>query len=451
VGIPRALLENDGPSSPKVSDYLVGSQLDEAIAAGHDLSISWPFMEAQIADWTQAEAIWKHVLFKTLGLRRTQMESPVLLSIFPGNSRSTCESICQMFFERFNVAGFSILERPTAQIYAANALHGVVVDIGSRYTDVTPIYDGSPLHYARTSTPLGVYHCIEYLAAVLRSNNSIVNVLSPPESPLSPEKLHETFVDLARHIYRKGLIKAPAVSGSAATTGEVEDDGVTDIASILVAGKERAVIEANIKKRANQKASPAEQAKLREIEALDLVTVEFDGKELTIGKERHRFCDPLFDPRALRNLPGLQPSGDDKPLLSVSEVAGHALAKTEVDQRQYMLGSPHAAGGVLFTGEVTNHVKGLGAFFTVLLSRYIISNPEQQVLNEVQPKSIRVLKIPEYFSEYREKGDGYAAFLGGSIVAKVTFHDNQGKNFVSKAEYTEKGPRAVIEMSPSLL
>lgn len=40
-------------------------------------------------------------------------------------------------------------------------------------------------------------------------------------------------------------------------------------------------------------------------------------------------------------------------------------------------------------------------------------------MNEFQPKSIRILKIPDYFSEYRERGDGHAAFLGGSIVAKV--------------------------------
>ena len=40
-------------------------------------------------------------------------------------------------------------------------------------------------------------------------------------------------------------------------------------------------------------------------------------------------------------------------------------------------------------------------------------------MNEVQPKSIRTLKIPEFYSEYREKGEGYAAFLGSSIVAKV--------------------------------
>jgi actin-related protein 9 len=31
---------------------------------------------------------------------------------------------------------------------------------------------------------------------------------------------------------------------------------------------------------------------------------------------------------------------------------------------------------------------------------------------------------------------------------KVTFHD--GKNFISKTDYAEKGPKAVLEMSASL-
>ena len=62
---------------------------------------------------------------------------------------------------------------------------------------------------------------------------------------------------------------------------------------------------------------------------------------------------------------------------------------------------------------------GTGPFFTVLLGRYIVQNPEQHIMNEVQPKSIRNLKIPDFYSEYRERGEGYAAFLGSSIVAKV--------------------------------
>ena len=119
---------------------------------------------------------------------------------------------------------------------------------------------------------------------------------------------------------------------------------------------------------------------------------------------------------------------------------------------------------------------GMGPFFAVLLGRYIVQNPEQHLTNEVQPKSIRTLKIPDFYSEYREKGEGYAAFLGSSIIAKVgfvcellepmfflmmavlrflpskvTFHESQNKSFVNKAEYGENGPSAIIGMSPALL
>lgn len=117
----------------------------------------------------------------------------------------------------------------------------------------------------------------------------------------------------------------------------------------------------------------------------------------------------------------------------------------------------------------------MGQFFAVLLGRYIVQNPEQHLMNEIQPKSIRTLKIPDFYSEYRDKGEGYAAFLGSSIIAKVgpsanhlsrcfsdaplcfaffpkvTFHESQNKSFVSKAEYGENGPSAIIGMSPGLL
>ena len=312
----------------------------------------------------------KYALFTTLGLRRTQMESPVQLSIFPGLPRSSCEHICQMFFERFNVAGFSILERPMAQMYACNALNGLVIDLGYHWTDISAVYDGFLLKHARAGTPVGIKACLAFLAQVLKTNSSIVSTLSPPENPLSPEALHQAFQDLASTLYHRGLIKPPVLGQSQLASGEPEEEGVTDIASILVAGKERAVIEANIKKRASQKASAAEQAKLREIEALDLISVEFNGKEVTVGKERHRFCDPLFDPRVLKHVPGLEATlfghgekeKERNPVLSVSEAASYVLGRTEVDQRQYILGSPNAAGGLLATGDMTSYIKGGPSF-----------------------------------------------------------------------------------------
>lgn len=42
----------------KVTDYLVGAQLEEALATGQDLIVSWPFAEGGISDYTQAEALW---------------------------------------------------------------------------------------------------------------------------------------------------------------------------------------------------------------------------------------------------------------------------------------------------------------------------------------------------------------------------------------------------------
>ena len=60
---------------------------------------------------------------------------------------------------------------------------------------------------------------------------------------------------------------------------------------------------------------------------------------------------------------------------------------------------------------------GLGAALQDRLGSYTISS--QDAPNEVQPKHVKVLRVPDYFAEYREKGDGLASFLGTSIVAKV--------------------------------
>lgn len=46
-----------------------------------------------------------------------------------------------------------------------------------------------------------------------------------------------------------------------------------------------------------------------------------------------------------------------------------------------------------------------------------MSNPE--LITDVQARAILIANVPEYYAEYRETGNGYAAFLGTSITAKV--------------------------------
>ena len=62
---------------------------------------------------------------------------------------------------------------------------------------------------------------------------------------------------------------------------------------------------------------------------------------------------------------------------------------------------------------------GLGAALSGRLAPYILSAPDVQS-NEVQPRAIKTLRVPDYFAEYRDKGDGLAGFLGTSIIAKVS-------------------------------
>lgn len=281
------------------------------------------------------------------------MESPVLLSFFPSLSRDTYQRLSQLFFERFNVAAFSILERPIAQFYAAltasTELSGLVVDIDDRHTDVYPIHDNLLVHNAHVVVDYGIRDCEYYLAHLLLSNSSVVSALSPPEDPLNPEKLQETLVEVARQVWQEGLVKVLA-EGEAA---DLDDEGVTDIAAVVVAGKEKAVIESSLKKRANQKASAAEQARAKEIEALDLVTIDFKGKNLTLGKERHRFCEPLFDPSLLNDILGIPKKiRGEQSVLPLQNAVGHAVSLTEVDARQSIY------QGLFVTGELTTHIKG---------------------------------------------------------------------------------------------
>ena len=63
------------------------------------------------------------------------------------------------------------------------------------------------------------------------------------------------------------------------------------------------------------------------------------------------------------------------------------------------------------------------------------------------PTSIKVLRAPEYFPEWKEVGMEEASFLGAQVAAKVVFVVDQGvsKGFMSRTEYNELGPSGIHE------
>ncbi|KAH7105895.1 actin-like ATPase domain-containing protein [Auriculariales sp. MPI-PUGE-AT-0066] len=390
-----------------VSEYIVGKQLDDLLAAGEDLQIVWPFANGEVSDWAAAEALWKEVLFTHLNIRRMQNESAVMHAICPTLSRTVHERTAKIFFERLNVPGYTLIERPLAQLYAANAVTGIVVDVGQFKTDVVPVVESLLQHNARAVIPVGLADCERYLAHLWQNgaNQTVLATLG-----LEGDELHAALLELATHVLAEGLVRVPS-AGETAEPG-TDDAGVTDIAAVLVAGREKAVIEAGNKKKRAQ-ASAAEREREREIAALDLITVPFRGVELTLGRERHRLCEPLFDPTLLNDVVGSQ--GKDattfdevrEQFIAVQDAVHTALMRLDVGQRTAAL------DGLFVAGDLGN--------------------------------------AKEYFAEYREKGDQLAAFLGASMVAKLVFQDQNGRNYVQKSDYSQRGPHAIIELCPTYI
>lgn len=239
-----------------------------------------------------------------------------MLSIEPLMSRTAHERITQICFEKLNVTGLSIFDRPLMQLYSANVTSGLVIDVGYQSTDVTPIHEDEIYRNGVINVPVGIYHCELYLAQIIRRTSSIIYSLNTPNQ-LSPPDLDAAILALVRQAWLDGIITPPVSEGAIPIVAEPAADdegGVDDIAAILVAGKEKALIEAaNARKNTTAQAKKAAAtAAEKERAALDLVDVEFTFTpkntpgvteettfKVTLGKERHQLCEPLFDPSLL--------------------------------------------------------------------------------------------------------------------------------------------------------
>ncbi|KAF8328405.1 actin-like ATPase domain-containing protein [Cantharellus anzutake] len=444
VGLRRDSMQIDGDlslSSVKATKYLVGTFFDEAEAAGESLEIFWPFAHDGIREWAQAEALWRYVLFTSLQLSRSQNEYPVMLCVQPNLPRLSYERLAQIFFERFNAAALSIFERPLLQMFAANSLSGVVVDIGQDITMIGPVLDSDVYRYGLRAVPVGAKQCESYLVNVLKNNASLMSQLNTPV-PLTEKDLHAALHQIIRVATKEGLIHIPESEGAIITAqAPPEDEGaLSNIAAVLVAGKEKAVIEAagNKKKSAAQEKKAAASAAEKERQALDLPIAGERTVTITLGKERHRLCDPLFNPVLLNQfLPPERwlPEGS----VGIDEAVRLAVASVDHPQRTQLW------DGIFLTGDMLK-VKNLEAALSFRLTRFATHDAESQWQAQGQPATVSTLKFPAYFAEFQERSDVLAAFLGACIAAKLIFTDSTGKNFVSKSDYAEHGPTAIRDI-----
>ncbi|EGW34946.1 uncharacterized protein SPAPADRAFT_48009 [Spathaspora passalidarum NRRL Y-27907] len=104
-------------------------------------------------------------------------EYPLVLTEQSWNTPQNKVTTCQIVFESLEVPIFSLVKTPIAQLYRAGKSTGLVIDIGSSVTSVTPILDGiiqqkSSYHSKYAGDFLNL-HVLNYLESKTPFNNLI--------------------------------------------------------------------------------------------------------------------------------------------------------------------------------------------------------------------------------------------------------------------------------------
>jgi actin-related protein 9 len=329
----------------------------------------------------------KHALEVMGPYRRKSNDSPILFTHPSLFSADQTQLLTQTAFERLNLPAIALIPRSLASLYAVGSTTGICVDIGYKSSTITPVVDTVIYSHTIVEVKMGLKHCEAYLAKLLAQDPKITAVLSsPPPPPPAPEPtdpssstdpsslsipptypetpLPETLLRLSHHLFSLGLIRPNLMNGQRLTV-EQEEEGVTDIAAALVAASRTAASKSH-KSAARQAEDAKRKAKADSTAAgMDVMLVEFEGREVSVGVVRHRFCEPLFDPTLMKEveMDGKVGGVGELPVLALQEAV--ELSVGSILNAHERLG---VWDGVVIVGEAARMKSELLAFLPLLKS-----------------------------------------------------------------------------------
>jgi actin-related protein len=333
---------------PKNTEVMVGVNYDDCYI-GDDaqmkrgiLSLRYPLDHGIVTNWDDMEKIWHYTFYNEL--RVTPDEHPIMLTEAPLNPKANRERMIQIMFENFNVPSVYVSIQAVLALYASGRTTGCILDSGDGVTHTVPIFEGFLLPHAVKRLDIAGRDLTDYLVKLLTERgNNFVN---------SAEK------EIVRDIKEQLTYVA----------FDYDDEMIKSVETTML-------------------------EKTFELP---------DGRVITLGNERFRCPEVLFQP----NLIGKESNGIHTQIFNT-------VMDCDIDLRKDLFANIVLSGGTtMFPG---------------------IAERLNKELTSIVPPSVKVRAIapPER---------KYSVWIGGSILSSLnTFQTN----WITRDDYDESGPSIV--------